>query len=339
METSHLTPDLQALDALEILDEASVSLARDLARRVSAEVGLSQTAAESLATVTSELVRNQMAHARKGRVYARAVQRGGVAGVEVIAADEGRGIPEPARAFKGDVQDPAGMGSGLSSATRLADELDFDVRQEEGTCIRARKFAGPVPYRSEIAILGRGSEVRGVSGDDGTFLRLGDDVVFAVADGLGHGALAREASQRAIELVQQHPSVRPDQLIRDCDAALRGTRGAVMAVAKIARRASTLEHACLGNITSQVVRLRQTHRFSAPSGVVGFDDPRTKKLGTETASLFPGDVVLMYTDGFKSGIDISHQFELLREHPLVIADYLLTHFGRPDDDALILVAR
>jgi hypothetical protein len=68
-------------------------------------------------------------------------------------------------------------------------------------------------------------------------------------------------------------------------------------------------------------------------------EPRSKKIAAETASIRPGDVVLMYNDGFETGIDISQQFDLLREHPLVIADYLLTHFVRPDDDALVLVAR
>jgi hypothetical protein len=287
----------------------------------------------------SELVRNQLVHARKGRIYARPVQRAGVDGVEVIAVDEGRGIPEPTRAFKGNVAAPFGMGSGLSGASRLSDELDFDVRQEEGTCIRARKFVGPIPFRSEVAILGRAKEERGRNGDDGTFLRLGDDVVFAVADGLGSGNLARDASWLAISVVQKHPAVRPDQLVRDCDAALKGTRGAVLGVARYDRRAGTIEHACLGNITTQIVRLRQSHSFGAPSGVVGFHDPRTKKIGSETAPIYSGDVLLMYTDGFKTGVDISQQLELLREHPLLIADYLLTHFGRPDDDALVLVAR
>jgi len=49
--------------------------------------------------------------------------------------------------------------------------------------------------------------------------------------------------------------------------------------------------------------------------------------------------VLAYSDGLKSALDISEDAELLREHPLIIAEHALTTYGRDSDDALVLVAR
>jgi hypothetical protein len=40
-----------------------------------------------------------------------------------------------------------------------------------------------------------------------------------------------------------------------------------------------------------------------------------------------------------SRAQISDQLMLLREHPVVIAQYLVEHFGREDDDVLAVVAK
>jgi anti-sigma regulatory factor (Ser/Thr protein kinase) len=321
-----------------MIDEGSVALARAWVRRLAGEAGLGVGAAEGLVTAASELAYNQLNHARRAVFYARRIERGGVPGVEVVAADEGPGIAQPTLALKGLAPSRTGLGSGLAGASRLAEELDFDVRQGEGTCVRARAFAGPVPFRSEVAILGRALEHESVSGDDACFVRRGDEVVLALADGLGHGPLAREASSRAMAVVEQRPGLSPERVLEECEESLSGTRGAVMVAARWEGRSRRLEQAAIGDVTLQAVWPRESRHFNRRRGIVGLKQAHRSVVG-ESAVLGPGAMVLAYSDGLKSGIDLSGSLELLREHPLVVAEHLLTHYARPTDDALVLVLR
>jgi predicted ATP-dependent Lon-type protease len=47
----------------------------------------------------------------------------------------------------------------------------------------------------------------------------------------------------------------------------------------------------------------------------------------------------MFSDGLTTRVDLAAELQLLRRHPVVIAEHLLEHFGRSNDDALVLVAR
>jgi len=341
VETPLVPTDLKGLASVPIVDEASIALARAHVREACGQAALSKTETETLATVTSELAWNQLVHAHGGDLFARQVHRAGVVGVEVIAFDRGPGIAEPARALQGNASARVGMGVGLAGARRLADEIDFDIRLGEGTCIRARQFSGPVPFRSEVAILGRPFADEDVSGDDATFVRRGDDWILCVVDGLGHGELAREASARATAVVQQNPSgVDLEELLRECHSALQGTRGAVMSLMRFERTSGVCEHLCVGDIGTQLTRYRESNRLSCRRGIVGLkDNSYASTRQADAVSIRSGDVVLAYSDGLKSALDISEDAELLREHPLIIAEHALTTYGRDSDDALVLVAR
>jgi len=155
-----------------VVDEAAVSLVRQEIRRRGPLAGLTTESVESLAAAASELAHNQLAHAVRGHVALRAVDRGDVPGLEVIAADAGPGIDDPATALRGLPRTSGSLGVGLSAAHRLSDEMDIDIRRGEGTCVRLRRFATPVA-RSEVAILSRRCEGETVCGDDAIALRTG----------------------------------------------------------------------------------------------------------------------------------------------------------------------
>jgi hypothetical protein len=50
-------------------------------------------------------------------------------------------------------------------------------------------------------------------------------------------------------------------------------------------------------------------------------------------------VVMLFSDGLSTRLSLSEEPELLREHPILIAQKLMDAFARDNDDALILVAR
>lgn len=328
---------LRDLQTIPMRDEASVSLAREAVRAEGARAQMPPAAIAALATAASELGHNQLAHARGGMFATRGLARGGVLGVEVICADRGDGIAEPARALKGRSAAPAGLGIGLAGVRALADEVDFDVRLGEGTCVWARKFASPVRRQREIGVYGRAHPVERVCGDHAAFVRTGDTLHLALSDGLGHGPDARVASRAAVLRFEKGPTRPLEDVLAEADEALTSTRGAVMGLARIDE--AGLLTATVGNIVTYVCGPGGvTRRFSGTSAVLGIRG-RSRPVLIESMPLNSHDAVLIYSDGIVQRASLDGALDLLREHPLIIAERMVRTFAREDDDVLVLVAR
>src|SRR5579862_7060742 len=169
--------------AVPTIDDASVAAAREAVREHGRAAGLPQEVVERMALAAGELVTNQLAHGRSGCFGVRAVSRSGVPGLELVAADAGGGIADPARALAG-TGPPSrrSPGAGLAGARRAVLEMDIDVRHGEGTCVRARAFASVLARGREVGILGRPLKNHDVSGDHAVALREGARLIVAVID-------------------------------------------------------------------------------------------------------------------------------------------------------------
>jgi anti-sigma regulatory factor (Ser/Thr protein kinase) len=335
---------LPEAESTPVLDEASVVLLRQRVQIEGMALGFSEVELGSIVNVASELAHNQLAHARGGRMAVRPIQRDGVRGLEIIAADRGPGIAAPTEALKGrQASQPAsgsgtraGLGIGLAASLQLADELDFDVRMGEGSCIWARKFTSQVPRRKRVGIYGRPYPGEDVSGDDGGFVRSGADLLVGLMDGLGHAGPAREASAAAMGVLREGTGKDIDRIIQDCHEALRGTRGGVMALARIGEPDRSLQAAVMGDVTLLVAGPGTHRRVTARSFVLGAPGQRPKTV-VEESSLGARDVVILFSDGISPRIDLQEELDLLREHPIVIAHQVVERFARDNDDALVLV--
>jgi anti-sigma regulatory factor (Ser/Thr protein kinase) len=318
------------------LDDASIALIREAARAVARSQGCDETQVETVALVASELGRNQLRHARAGRVGVRAIVRGATRGVEVIAADEGPGI-DASRAFRDQPTAAGSLGAGLGGVMRLADEVDFDVRLGQGSCVRARKFVAPV-QRREVTILARPCEGELVAGDDAAAIWDGDALVLVVADGLGHGPLARDAALRGIATAIAEAAQPPEEILARCHAAVAGTRGAVQSVVRLA--GGKLSHAGIGNVATHVYsQLREpTQRLVARAGMVGNPQP-LGRIRVETMPLPERPMIAMFSDGFSSRFDLAADARAFLDPPLVVARRMLDLYGKSSDDALLLLAR
>ncbi len=329
---------LRGCDAEATIDDASVAVARNRVRRESEVAGLPDDAKASIATVVSELAHNQLRHARAGRIAVRHIERAGVAGVEVIAADCGEGLTSVEAIIDRQPHPTStGLGIGLAGVIALSDEVDFDVRLGEGTCVWARKFAGPVPLARAVAICGRPIDGEDQSGDDATFVRDGTSLVVAVADGLGHGVDASSAARSAIACVVATPAKAPDEILLDAHAAVARSRGAVMAVAALDAR-SNLQVGVAGNISVRVASRRtdSDHRFMGPSFALGMPGPLPHiRLGHR--ELGNHEMLVAFSDGLSSRLVVDAS---LFSVPLIVAARrLLDAYSDGRDDALVLLAR
>jgi anti-sigma regulatory factor (Ser/Thr protein kinase)/serine/threonine protein phosphatase PrpC len=323
--------------AVAIDDEASIALVRQEVRRLGGVLGLAPERFEALATAASELGHNQLAHGYRGWMVATAIQRGGVPGIQVVAVDTGKGIADPTTALAGRTRATGSLGVGLSAVYRLSDEVDFDVRLGEGTFVAARKFASPLP-RNEVSVFGRPIPGEQESGDDAGFVYTDEAILFAVADGLGHGSEAREASARALAIVRADPGAELPALLSTCDRELQRTRGTVMALARVDRRTRELSHAAAGNISTHLYRPGVARRFVSSARVLGAAGPSAARIAVERMSLEQRSLLVMFSDGVSARADLAEDPELLRQPPLVIAHQVLVRHGRTTDDALVLVA-
>ena len=326
---------------IPIYDEASVSSARQRVREIGQRLNLSKEVVETTALIASELAHNQLSHAKQGYFAVKAVERQGAKGIEVVAADLGPGIQRPGSAIRDEISiESRGLGAGLAAVCRIADEVEFDNRLSEGACVVARKFERPAAVRCcETAIMGRPYPGEVISGDDGVFFQSESTFVAAVSDGLGHGPEAREASNRAIEALSQKHQMDLDQIVIGLNADLAGTRGCAMSIVRFNKAEGAIECVSVGDVQSHIYNLRNAHFFTPTPLVLGAGQFQKQRLRVEKATVEPGSVLVMFTDGLKSRTNLKGQLEVLRQPPIAIAQHLLENNSRPDDDVLVLVAR
>jgi serine/threonine-protein kinase RsbT len=133
---------VEAESRIAIESDADVVTARQRARELAGELDLSPTDQTLLATAISEVARNITTYAQRGEVRLRIVRDGdGREGIEVVAADQGPGIPDLERALQDGYTTGGGLGLGLPGARRLVDDFDIQSAPSAGTTVTLVKWA------------------------------------------------------------------------------------------------------------------------------------------------------------------------------------------------------
>jgi negative regulator of sigma-B (phosphoserine phosphatase) len=176
-----------------------------------------------------------------------------------------------------------------------------------------------------------------VSGDLHVARPFPGGILVAVVDGLGHGRGANAAARAAGAVLESHAREPVERIFERCHQELRRTRGVAMSAASLTSR-GMLSWMGVGNVEGLLLRADANGRAARESvvlrgGVVGY---RLPTLRASTATLEPGDTLILATDGlrqsFADGLEA-------RGAPQRIADRLLAGYARGNDDALVLVAR
>jgi phosphoserine phosphatase RsbX len=173
------------------------------------------------------------------------------------------------------------------------------------------------------------------SGDVAVVLPFAGGALIGAIDGLGHGDAAADASHRALDALRDAPAARLPDLFEACHGALVGTRGAVMTLVSLDFAARELSWFGVGNVEARLLRADEAARPEAPmllGGVVGQSLPGVR---ASRQPLQRGDMLVLATDG------IGAHFAAGRRHGPVdgIAARILAEHARPEDDALVVVAR
>ena len=123
-----------------INSEQDIVLARQKGRARAIELGFSSGDATLIATAISELARNIVAYARKGRITLNVVNGLNRHGISVTASDDGPGITDIRQALRDGFSTSGSLGLGLPGVRRLMDEFEITSRPGRGTTVVVKKW-------------------------------------------------------------------------------------------------------------------------------------------------------------------------------------------------------
>ncbi|MGB9177766.1 MAG: anti-sigma regulatory factor [Pyrinomonadaceae bacterium] len=112
-----------------------IAVARNEVRQLAAALGFRSLDQTRLATVTSELARNVIKYARRGRLIAQPTEdaASGRAGLRLIFEDEGPGIKSLDEAMSDGFSTGRGLGKGLPGSRNLVHEFKIESEEGQGT--------------------------------------------------------------------------------------------------------------------------------------------------------------------------------------------------------------
>jgi serine/threonine-protein kinase RsbT len=123
-----------------INSDQDIVLARQKGRAKAIELGFSSGDATLIATAISELARNIVAYASKGRITLKVVNGLNRQGISVVASDEGPGIPDVRQALRDGFSTSGSLGLGLPGVRRLMDEFEITSQPGRGTTVVVKKW-------------------------------------------------------------------------------------------------------------------------------------------------------------------------------------------------------
>ena len=173
-----------------------------------------------------------------------------------------------------------------------------------------------------------------ICGDQYLIKKGPDNILIAVADGLGHGEKAASAAKKAMNIIENSTIDSLKDLMLTCHEALKNTRGVVLTLIKIEENYK-ISYLSVGNIMFlhwQRNPALQSEFLNSFGGIVGNNLP---KLLPSQFICHPDDTLIIATDGI--------QKQILEIKPFyyaslkMLSDHILKLFRNPKDDCLLLV--
>lgn len=110
------------------------------AREIARELGFGVVDQVRISTAVSEIVRNIVMYAGTGTVHITECRDAHRVGIEVVAEDEGPGIPDVQRVLQGGFSTSGGFGRGISGARALMSEFHLESQVGRGTRVVMRRW-------------------------------------------------------------------------------------------------------------------------------------------------------------------------------------------------------
>lgn len=318
-------------------DFSDIIMARRAGTDLANKLGFDKDTAPNVAAIITEAATNIIRHAVQGEVIIRAVSRGALKGIEILAIDAGPGMHYPGAAMAAAAD--RSERTGLYLISQLATEFDMFSAQGKGTVLWIQVWqdsgAASLPVW-DIGVICLPAPTEEECGDAWEAIDSVNGLSIMVADGLGHGPDAALASQAAIESVQQTANRSPADIIHRAHHALQRTRGAAVAISHVDEVHHQIEFAGIGNISAQVITNGVCRHMMSHNGIVGSNLRKVEQLAFPWAT---ESMLIMQSDGVGARWNLNDYLGLFERHPALIAAVLYRDFLRPHDDATVVVVR
>ena len=138
--SGRVSPGVARETSIAVSTDADIVAARQRGREIAAHLGFGPADQTLIATAISELTRNIVLYAQRGRIVLKALRKGGRRGIMVVARDDGPGIPNVEQALQSGFSTSGGLGLGLPGVRRLTDEFDIASAVGRGTTVTVKKW-------------------------------------------------------------------------------------------------------------------------------------------------------------------------------------------------------
>lgn len=328
------------MKSVGVNDQSGVAEARRSATDLAGRTGFTEVETGKLALIATELSTNLLKHGSGGEVLVGTYEDNESKGIEILALDKGAGMSNVAACLEDGYSTAGTAGHGLGAVIRQSHFVDIGSWPGLGTAVLARVAPGAAqsgrpptsPTWGGVSIAKAGEDV---CGDAWSVSNSGDVRTLLLADGLGHGPDAAEASVAAVRLFHRYNGHTVGNLMDYVHGGLRSTRGAAVSIARFDPPTKKIVFSGIGNVAGMTVVAGETKRMVSMAGTAGFNARKIQSFDYP----FERGLVILYSDGLASSWTVDRYTNLANLHPSLIAAILYRDFTRHRDDATVLVAR
>jgi anti-sigma regulatory factor (Ser/Thr protein kinase) len=325
--------------SISIIDRSQIGEARQEAASIARRNAFKEYDSGRVSLVATELSSNLIKHGRGGELLIGAFEDNEGSGIELLAIDQGPGIGNLEQCLRDGYSSAGTAGNGLGAIIRQAQLVDIASWPGLGTGVLARIQPGtPSSQRYEprtgwgaVSVAMPGQDV---CGDSWSTAANGATTYF-VADGLGHGQEAANASVEAVRLFHRFNGHRVPTLLDYVHGGLRSTRGAAVSIARFDPGARRVTFAGVGNVAGAVDSNGTLQRMVTMPGTAGHNVRKIQSFDYP----FERGLIVLASDGISTGWDFGRYPGIQSVHPALIAAILYRDFGRKRDDATVLVGK
>jgi anti-sigma regulatory factor (Ser/Thr protein kinase) len=330
---------------LIVVDEATkIGEARRRSIELATRLGFDEAGQATIALIVTEAASNLVKHSRDGRLILEGHTQGPAgARFEIVTMDSGPGMHNLSGCLADGYSTAGSPGTGMGAMNRLAAAFEVYTQPEKGTILRACLESappGPKPLRQpiDLGVVRVCAPGEILCGDDWAIVERDGQCFILVVDGLGHGHPAAAAAEEAVAAFHAQHSPEPDELIAGIHRAIRGTRGAALAIARIDPNAGKVRYSGVGNIAGVIADAATGQQKSLVSfnGTVGHTIRKIQSFDYEWTK---SSLLFMHSDGMTTHWSLESFPGILQYHPELIAGALYRDFSRGRDDVCILAAR
>jgi anti-sigma regulatory factor (Ser/Thr protein kinase) len=325
--------------AIPIRETSQIAEARREAIAVARRNGFKEGDSGRVGLVATELGTNLVKHGRGGELLIGVIEDNEVSGIELLAIDQGPGIGNVEQCLRDGYSSAGTAGNGLGAVIRQSHLVDIASWPGFGTGVLARVQPGPPSPKRYASRTGWGAVSVALPGQDvcgdSWSVEVNGATTYFVADGLGHGPDAAEASVEAVRLFHRFRGHRVPTLLDYVHGGLRSTRGAAVSIARFDPAMRQVIFSGVGNVAGALVYNGTLRRMVTMPGTAGHNARKMQSFDYP----FEGGLIVLNSDGIGTSWNFTRYPGIESAHPALIAAIIYRDFGRKRDDATVLVGK